>query len=321
MNQEKTTILILGAGPAGYTASIYAARAGLQSILYEGPQPGGLLTTTTHVDNYPGYPQGIDGREMMNNFKQQATRFGVKIRTGSATTVDFTNPLQHQAIIDNKHLITADVVIIATGASSKWLGIPSEQRLLGKGVSTCATCDGYFFKNQHVAVVGGGNTALEEAIYLAKICKKVYLLVRKGEFRATHIIQKQLNTRANIETLWYTEAQEILGNETVEGVRVVHNQTDKQREIPLQGFFVAIGHTPNTQIFPTTLSTQPTEKKIIFKNNLGYIKTIPGTTKTNIPGVFAAGDVQDMKYRQAVTAAASGCMAALDAEHYLAAKQ
>lgn len=318
MNQEKTTVLILGAGPSGYTAGIYAARAGLQTMLYQGPQPGGLLTTTTDVDNYPGYPEGIDGGEMMNNFKQQAMRFGVQIRPGSATKVHFTNPSQHQVIIDDTHLITADVVIIATGASAKWLGIPSEQRLLGKGVSTCAVCDGYFFKNQDVAVIGGGNTALEEAIYLAKICKKVYLLVRRGEFRATDIIQKQLHARTNVQTLWYTEAQEILGNDMVEGIRVVHNQTGKQRKIPLQAFFVAIGHIPNTKIFPTTLST---EKNTVFKNNAGYIQTIAGTTKTNIPGIFAAGDVQDMQYRQAVTAAASGCMAALDAEHYLAAKQ
>lgn len=321
MTHEKVAVLILGAGPAGYTAGIYAARAGFKTILYQGPQPGGLLITTTDVDNYPGYPKGIDGRAMMENFKEQNLRFGVELRTGSATFVNFTTTVPHQVTIDNNHLITAEVVIIATGASSKWLGIPSEKRLLGKGVSTCAVCDGFFFKHQTVAVVGGGNSALEEAIYLAKICKKVYLLVRKGKFRATDIIQKQLINRPNIETCWYTEAQEILGKETVEGVRVVDNQTGEERDIPLQAFFIAIGHTPNTTIFPASFYDQAIKQNILFKDETGYIITRPGTAQTNIPGIFAAGDVQDKRYRQAITAAGSGCMAALDAEQYLASKQ
>ncbi|MEM7174237.1 MAG: thioredoxin-disulfide reductase [Bacteroidota bacterium] len=319
-NSEKVTLLILGAGPAGYTAAIYAARSGLETVLYQGPQPGGLLTTTTDVDNYPGYPQGIEGMAMMDNLQKQAERFGSKIRQGTATQVVFHPEKKYQVIIDNQHLIIPQLLIIATGASSKWLGIPSEQRLLGRGVSTCAVCDGNFFKNQDVAVVGGGNTAVEEAMYLSKICNKVYLLVRRDQLRATHILQKNLMKLPNVEILWHTEAQEIIGKDMVEGIHVINNQTKVKSTIAVQGFFIAIGHIPNTAIFPSHLPAAIPSEKIVFKDAIGYIQTVPGTSKTNLPGIFAAGDVQDKNYRQAITAAASGCMAALDAERYLQTK-
>ena len=302
---ERTKVLIIGGGPAGYTAAIYAARAGLQPLLYEGPEPGGQLTTTTDVENYPGYPKGVLGPQMMEDFKAQAIRFGAVVRSGMITSMEEKHP-PHQVIVDEKHTIHADTVIIATGASAKWLGLSSEQRLKGKGVSSCAVCDGFFFKGQDVAVVGGGDSAAEEATYLANLCKKVYLIVRKGEMRASHIMQEKVLQTKNIEVLWHTETQEVLGTDAVEGVRVGNNQTNKTKTIAIQGFFVAIGHRPNTSIFTH-----------IEKNRIGYIETKPGTTQTNVPGVFAAGDVQDSLYRQAVTAAGSGCMAALDAERYL----
>lgn len=303
---EKTDVLIIGGGPAGYTAAIYAARAGLAPILYEGPEPGGQLTTTTDVENYPGYPKGVLGPQMMEDFKKQAIRFGTTIRTGMITSIDPNYP-PHRLEVDKTNTILAKTVIIATGASAKWLGLPSENRLKGKGVSSCAVCDGFFFKGQDVAVVGGGDSAAEEALYLAKLCKQVYLIVRKGEMKASHIMQERVFKKENIKVLWHTETEEILGEEKVEEVRVINNQTKKTRNIAIQGFFVAIGHQPNSQIFPH-----------IKKDAVGYIQTKPGTSQTNIPGIFAAGDVQDPIYRQAVTAAGSGCMAALDAERYLA---
>lgn len=301
-------LVIIGGGAAGYTAGIYASRAGLNPILYEGPEPGGQLTTTTDVENYPGYPEGILGPKMMEEFRMQAIRFGTDIRKGTVTSLDTKTP-SHQITLDNGDTILAKTVIIATGASAKWLKLPSEERLKGKGVSSCAVCDGFFFKGQTVAVVGGGDSAAEEALYLSKICKKVYLFVRKGKekMRASKIMQERVFAKENIQVHFYTETQEILGKNEVEGVRVINNQTKEVKEYPIQGFFVAIGHTPNTYICPT-----------IDKDELGYIKTIPGTTQTNIHGVFAAGDVQDRIYRQAVTAAGSGCMAALEAERFLA---
>ena len=307
MKEEKTTLLIIGAGPAGYTAALYASRAGLSPVLYQGPQPGGQLTITSMVENYPGYPNGVLGPNMMEDFRQQALRFGTEVRIGTATAVDFHNHPLH-VTIDDTHLINADAVIVATGSSAKWLGIPSEQRLNGKGVSACAICDGFFFRNKKVAVVGGGDTAAEEALYLANICEKVYMLVRRDVMRASNIMQQRIMENPKISVLWHTETQEILGNEQVEGVRVVNNQTHQTTEIPISGFFVAIGHQPNTTIFKDTLHLDPH----------GYIQTRSGSTHTNVKGVFAAGDVQDPRYRQAVTAAGTGCMAALDAERFLA---
>lgn len=310
MTKEQVNVLILGSGPAGYTAAIYAARAGLKPVLYQGNQPGGQLTITSDVENYPGYPDGVVGPEMMMDFQKQAERFGTDTRYGLATSVDFsTYPLK--VVIDESHEITANVVIIATGASAKWLGIPSEQRLNGKGVSACAVCDGFFYKGMDVAVVGGGDTACEEASYLSKIVNKVYLLVRRDEMRASKIMQNRVLQAKNIEILWNTETEEILGEQDVEGVRVVNNQTGEKRDIPVQGFFVAIGHKPNTDIFKGQLDMDAS----------GYIKTIPGTTRTSVEGVFASGDVQDNVYRQAVTAAGTGCMAALDGERFLAEKE
>ncbi len=306
---EHVKCLIIGSGPAGYTAAIYAARADLKPVMYQGLQPGGQLTITTEVENYPGYPKGTQGPEMMEDFKAQAERFGTDIRYGYATSVDFSGSV-HKVVIDETKTITADSVIIATGASAKWLGLESEQRLNGFGVSACAVCDGYFFRQQDVAIIGAGDTAAEEATYLAKLCKKVYMIVRRGEMRASKAMQHRVENTANIEILWNHDTVEILGAKTVEGVLVQNNQTGEKRTLDVTGFFVAIGHKPNSDIFTDYLKT----------DDVGYILTTPGTTKTNIDGVFAAGDISDKTYRQAVTAAGSGCMAAIDAERYLAAK-
>lgn len=302
---EKVKVLILGSGPAGYTAAIYAARANLNPVLYEGLQVGGQLITTTEVENYPGYPEGVSGPDMMEDFKKQALRFGADIRWGIATSVDFkNNPLK--VIIDDKKIILADAVIIATGATAQYLGLESEQKLMGYGVSACATCDGFFYKGMDVAVVGGGDTACEEAIYLAGICNKVYMIIRKPYFRASKILQDRVLNNPKIEVLFEHVTKEVLGDNGVDGV-LLTNGKGEEVKIPVKGFFVAIGHKPNTDIFHD-----------LEKDDVGYIKTIPGTTKTNIKGVFACGDVQDPVYRQAVTAAGTGCMAAIDAERYLA---
>ncbi|ACU03826.1 thioredoxin-disulfide reductase [Pedobacter heparinus] len=308
---EHVQCLIIGSGPAGYTAAIYAARADLKPVMYTGMEPGGQLTQTTDVDNFPGYPNGIMGPEMMEDFRKQAERFGTDIRFGYVSGVDFST-LPHKVIVDDIKTVTADTVIISTGATAKWLGLPSEQKYNGFGVSACAVCDGFFFRGQDVAIVGAGDTAAEEATYLAKLCKKVYMLVRRDEFRASKaMVHRVLNT-PNIEVIYNTETREILGNgKNVTAVRVVNNQTGAETDLPVEGFFVAIGHKPNTDIFKGWLEMDDT----------GYLKTIPGSTKTNVEGVFASGDVQDSYYRQAITAAGSGCMAALDAERYLAAKE
>jgi thioredoxin reductase (NADPH) len=310
MNQEieHVKVLIIGSGPAGYTAAIYAARAGMSPVLYTGGQPGGQLTITTDVENYPGYPEGIMGPEMMEDFRKQAERFGTQVRYGLVTKVDF-NAVPHQVIVDDQKTILADTVLISTGASAKWLGLESETRLNGRGVSACAVCDGFFFRGQEVAIVGAGDTACEEASYLANICSKVYMIVRRDEMRASQIMQNRVKNNPKIEILWNTETQEILGEDEVKGMRILNTKTEKVSEISISGFFVAIGHQPNTEIF----------KEFITMDSAGYIKTIPGTTKTNVAGVFACGDAQDNVYRQAVTAAGTGCMAALDAERYLAA--
>ncbi len=308
MNEmEKIKVLIIGSGPAGYTAAIYAARAELKPVLYTGPEPGGQLTITTDVENYPGYPQGIMGPQMMEDFKKQAERFGTDIRYGMVTSVDFSER-PFKVTIDEKTQIEAEAVIIATGASAKWLGIESEKRLNGRGVSACAVCDGFFFRGKDVAIVGAGDTACEEALYLSKMCKKVYMLVRRDEFRASKIMQNRVKNTPNIEILYNTETDEILGEEEVNGVRIYNNQTGEKRELAVQGFFVAIGHKPNTDFL----------KGWLDMDEAGYIITERGSTKTNIEGVFACGDAQDKIYRQAVTAAGSGCMAALDAERFLA---
>jgi thioredoxin reductase (NADPH) len=308
---EHVQCLIIGSGPAGYTAAIYAARADLKPVMYTGMEPGGQLTQTTDVDNFPGYPGGVMGPEMMEDFRKQAERFGTDIRFGYVSAVDFSS-MPHKVVVDDIKTITADTVIISTGATAKWLGLPSEHKYNGFGVSACAVCDGFFFKGQDVAIVGAGDTAAEEATYLAKLCKKVYMLVRRDEFRASKaMVHRVLNT-PNIEVVYHTETQEIIGNgKNVTAVKVLNNQTGVESEIPVEGFFVAIGHKPNTDIFKGWLDMDET----------GYLQTIPGSTKTNVEGVFAAGDVQDHYYRQAVTAAGSGCMAALDAERYLAAKE
>ena len=311
MSVEKVHCLIIGSGPAGYTAAIYASRAGLKPVMYTGPQPGGQLMITNDVENFPGYPDGVMGPQMMEDFKNQAARFGADIRYGSISSVDFSGSV-HKVIVDEKLEIEADTVIISTGASAKWLGLESEQRLNGRGVSACAVCDGFFFRGQEVAIVGAGDTACEEASYLAKLCKKVYMLVRKDSFRAASaIMQRRVENTANIEILYSTETEEVLGAEDVEAVRVRNNVTGETRVIPITGFFVAIGHKPNTDIF----------KREIEMDENGYIKTVPGSSRTNIEGVFACGDAQDHVYRQAVTAAGTGCMAALDAERYLASKE
>ncbi len=308
---EKIKCLIIGSGPAGYTAAIYAARADLKPVIYTGMEPGGQLTTTTEVDNYPGYPEGIDGTAMMENFKKQAERFDTEIRFGLATRVEFSDIDGgiHKVTIDGSKLIEAETVIISTGATARYLGLESEQRLKGGGVSACATCDGFFYRGQNVIVVGGGDTAAEEATFLAKLCKKVTMLVRRDEMRASKAMQHRVKNTANLEVLFNTELDEVLGDKVVEGVRVVNNQTGEKREIAVTGVFIAIGHKPNTELF----------KGILDMDNTGYLITQGKSTKTNKPGVFAAGDVQDKEYRQAVTAAGTGCMAALDAERYLAA--
>lgn len=309
MEIEKVKCLIIGSGPAGYTAAIYASRAGLEPVLYQGLQPGGQLTITNDVENYPGYPDGVMGPQMMEDFKKQAERFGTDVRYGIATAVDFSAQ-PHKVVIDDQKTIEADSVIISTGASAKWLGLESESRLNGSGVSACAVCDGFFYRGQEVAIVGAGDTAAEEATYLANLCSKVYMLVRRDEMRASTIMQERVLNAKNIEVLWNTVTDEILGKDAVEAVRVKNVLNGETKEIPVKGFFVAIGHKPNSDIF----------KEYLNLDENGYIRTIPGTSKTNIDGVFACGDVQDFTYRQAVTAAGSGCMAALDAERYLAAK-
>jgi thioredoxin reductase (NADPH) len=306
---EKVSCLIIGSGPAGYTAAIYAARANMKPLLYQGIQPGGQLTITTEVENYPGYPDGIQGPEMMEHFEKQAKRMGTDIRYGLATKVDFgVRPLRVE--IDEEKWIEADSVIISTGAAAKWLGIESEQRLNGYGVSACAVCDGFFFKGKEAAIVGAGDTAAEEALYLSKICSTVHMIVRKSEMRASKIMQDRVIATPNIKIYWNSETDEILGDKKVEGVRLLNNVTNEKIEIPVSAFFVAIGHKPNSDIF----------KGWLDMDEAGYLQTIPGTCKTNIEGVFASGDVQDKIYRQAVTAAGSGCMASLDAERYLSEK-
>ena len=307
MATEHFSCVIIGSGPAGYTAAIYAARAGLQPVLYQGLQPGGQLTTTTEVENYPGYKNGVQGTEMMEDFKHQAERFGTSIRWGLVTSVDFSGP-KHLLTIDETTQISADSVIIATGASAKWLGLESEQKYNGFGVSACAVCDGFFFKGQEVAIVGAGDTAAEEATYLSKLCKKVYMIVRKGEMKASKAMQDRVKNNPLIEILWNTETLEIVGNQSVTGIIVENNKSKEKRTISVSGFFVAIGHQPNTALFKNWLNLDET----------GYILTQPGSSKTNISGVFAVGDVQDKTYRQAITSAGSGCMGALDAERYLA---
>ena len=306
---EKVHVLIIGSGPAGYTAAIYAARANMKPVLYQGIQPGGQLTITTEVENYPGYPEGIQGPEMMVHFEKQAARMGADIRYGLATKVDFSQQ-PYKVEIDEEKWIEADAVIISTGASAKWLGLESEQRLNGFGVSACAVCDGFFFKGKDVAIVGAGDTAAEEALYLSKLCTTVHMFVRRDQMRASKVMQDRVLNAPNIKVYWNTDTDEILGDKKEEGVRIKNNKTPETQEIPINGFFVAIGHQPNSDIF----------KGWIDMDETGYIKTVPGTTKTNLEGVFAAGDVQDKNYRQAVTAAGSGCMAALDAERYLTAK-
>ncbi|MFM9006956.1 MAG: thioredoxin-disulfide reductase [Bacteroidota bacterium] len=308
MTTENVHLLIIGSGPAGYTAAIYAARADLKPVLYQGLQPGGQLTITTEVENYPGYPDGVQGPEMMMDFEKQAKRFGADIRFGYATSVDFSGQ-KKKVIIDENHTIEADAVIIATGASAKWLGLDSEKRLNGFGVSACAVCDGFFCRGQDVAIVGAGDTAAEEASYLAKLCRKVYMLVSKGEMRASKAMQHRVLNTANIEVLFNHETVDILGDKGVTGVKVRNTSDNTEKVLEVTGFFVAIGHEPNTAIFRGQLEL----------DDNGYIKTKPGSSYTSAQGVFAAGDVQDHVYRQAVTAAGSGCMAALDAERWLAA--
>jgi thioredoxin reductase (NADPH) len=303
---EKVHCLIIGSGPAGYTAAIYAARANLKPVLYQGLQPGGQLTITTDVENYPGYPNGVMGPQMMVDFEQQAQRMGADIRWGLATKVDFTNrPFKVE--IDEEKWIEADAVIIATGASAKWLNIESEQRLNGHGVSACAVCDGFFFKGQEVAIVGAGDTACEEALYLSKLCSNVHMLIRRGEMRASKVMQERVLRTSNIHVLWNTETVEVMGEHKVENLKVLNNKTNEESIIPIKAFFVAIGHEPNSSLF----------KGWLDMDEQGYLITQPGSTKTNIEGVYACGDVQDKIYRQAVSAAGSGCMAALDAERYL----
>ena len=306
---ERIKCLIIGSGPAGYTAAIYAARADLKPIMYTGMQMGGQLTTTTEVDNFPGYPNGTDGNAMMEDLKNQAERFGTEVRFGLVTKVDFNTKIGgvHKVLIDETKWIEAETVIISTGATAKYLGLESEQRLIGGGVSACATCDGFFYKGQDVVVVGAGDTAAEEATYLANICKKVTILVRKDYMRASKAMQKRVKNTPNIEVKFNTEIGEVLGDNVVTGVRAINNITKKTEDIEVTGVFIAIGHKPNTDIF----------KGVLDMDEVGYLKTKGKSTKTNLPGVFAAGDVQDKEYRQAVTAAGTGCMAALDAERYL----
>ncbi len=308
---EHIQCLIIGSGPAGYTAAIYAARADLKPVLYTGIVPGGQLTQTTDVENFPGYPKGIMGPEMMEDFRKQAERFDTDIRFGYVTSVDFSS-MPHKVVIDEIKTVTADTVIIATGASAKWLGLDSEQKYNGFGVSACAVCDGFFFKGQDVAIVGAGDTAAEEATYLAKLCKKVHMLVRRDEFRASKAMQHRVLNTPNIQIHYHSETKEILGDgKVVTGIRVLNNKTKEEKTIDVTGFFVAIGHHPNTELFKNWLTMDET----------GYLITQPNSTKTNIEGVFACGDAQDKLWRQAVTAAGTGCIAALEAERYLAAKE
>lgn len=311
MNQEVENVecLIIGSGPAGYTAAIYAARADMKPVMYEGLQPGGQLTITTDVENYPGYPDGIMGPEMMDHFKKQAERLGADVRYGMITEVDFSKR-PFRCVANEAKTIMANTVIIATGASAKWLGIPSEQRLNGSGVSACAVCDGFFYRGQEVAIVGAGDTACEEASYLAKLCSKVHMIVRKDTFRASKAMQHRVENTPNIEIHFNSETDEILGDNVVTGARIRNNVDGSTKELPVTGFFVAIGHTPNTGIF----------KGFLDMDDQGYLITKAGSSLTNIEGVFACGDAQDKIYRQAVTAAGSGCMAALDAERWLAAQ-
>ena len=306
---EKIKCLIIGSGPAGYTAAIYASRADLHPVMYTGMQPGGQLTTTTEVDNFPGYPDGTDGNAMMIDLQNQAERFGTEVRFGMVTSIELSKKIGgiHKVIVDNKTEIEAETVIISTGATAKYLGLESEQRLIGGGVSACATCDGFFYKGQDVVVVGAGDTAAEEATYLANICKKVTLLVRKDYMRASKAMQNRVNKTQNITVLYHTEIDEVLGETVVEGVRIINNQTKETKVIDVTGVFIAIGHTPNTTLF----------KGVLDMDEVGYLITEGKSTKTNLPGVFACGDVQDKEYRQAVTAAGTGCMAALDSERYL----
>ncbi len=308
---EHVECLIIGSGPAGYTAAIYAARADLKPVMITGMQMGGQLTQTTDVENFPGYPNGVMGPDMMEDFRQQAERFGTDIRFGYVSSVDFSGSV-HKVVVDDVKTITAETVIISTGATAKWLGLPSEQKYNGFGVSACAVCDGFFFKNQDVAIVGAGDTAAEEATYLAKLCNKVYMIVRRDEFRASKAMQTRVLNTPNIEILYNSETKEILGDEkSVTGVRVLNNQTNEEKDLKITGFFVAIGHKPNTEIFRDWLEMDET----------GYLITRPDSTATDIEGVFVCGDAQDKIYRQAVTAAGTGCMAALEAERYMAAKE
>lgn len=308
---EKIKCLIIGSGPAGYTAAIYAARADMKPVMYTGMQMGGQLTTTTEVDNYPGYPNGTDGTAMMDDLKKQAERFGTQVRFGMVTKVDLSNEVGgiHKVIVDETTQIEAETIIISTGATAKYLGLESEQRLIGGGVSACATCDGFFYKGQDVVVVGAGDTAAEEATYLANICNKVTMLVRKDYMKASKAMQHRVENTDNIEVLFNTELDEVLGKDVVQGVRVVNNETKDKKEIAVTGVFIAIGHKPNSDLF----------KGVLDMDDVGYLITKGKSSKTNLPGVFAAGDIQDKEYRQAVTAAGSGCMASLDAERYLGA--
>lgn len=310
---EKVKTLIIGSGPAGYTAAIYAARADLKPLLYTGMEPGGQLTTTTEVDNFPGYPDGVDGPTMMVELQKQAERFGTEVRIGHVNRVEFSKEVGgiHKAFVDDGTEIHAQSIIISTGATAKYLGLPSEQKLRGGGVSACAVCDGFFYKGQEVAIVGGGDTAAEEATYLANICSKVTMLVRKDKMRASKAMQHRVTNTPNIDLRYNHEIDEVLGDQVVEGLRIFNNQTGEKEEIKITGLFIAIGHKPNTEIFKDQLEM----------DDDGYLITKGKSTKTNIPGVFASGDVQDKEYRQAVTAAGTGCMAALDAERYLASKE
>ena len=310
--EERVRCLIIGSGPAGYTAAIYASRANLKPVLYEGLEPGGQLTTTTEVENYPGYPEGVSGPKMMEDFKKQAERFGAECRWGIATVADLSSA-PYKVVINDEHIIKTDTLIIATGATARYLGLESENKFKGSGVSACATCDGFLYKEKDVAVVGGGDSACEEALYLAGLCRKVYMIIRKNYMRASKIMQDRVFNTANIEVLFERNTKELRGKDVLEEAVLIKRkgEPDESEEvIRIDGFFLAIGHTPNSQIF----------KDFVETDKLGYIKTIPGTSKTNIPGVFACGDIQDPAYRQAVTAAGSGCQAAIDAERYLAEK-
>ncbi|WP_430972721.1 thioredoxin-disulfide reductase [Sunxiuqinia rutila] len=309
---ERVKCLIIGSGPAGYTAAIYAARANLNPVMYEGLQPGGQLTTTTEVENYPGYPEGVTGPVMMEDFKKQAERFGTDVRFGYATKVDFSGEI-HKVWIDDKKVIEAEAVILATGATAKYLGLEDEQKYAGGGVSACATCDGFFYRGKDVAVVGGGDTAAEEALYLAGLANKVYLIVRRDVLRASRVMADRVKKTPNIEILWKHQTKGLFGDGVVEGATLVKNKGEANEEevkIKIDGFFLAIGHKPNSDFVKDYLET----------DEVGYVKTIPGTSKTNVPGVFACGDLMDSIYRQAITAAGSGCKAAMDVERYLSEK-